>query len=73
MDPFGGCLGEPVEAVPPVDASDLVSYLVLQTISSLRSSLKLTNLSRPTISSCVAGLRMFVRDEWQENMSRLDK
>ena len=32
LDPFSGCLGEPVEAaVPPVDASDLVSYLVLQT------------------------------------------
>ena len=30
IDPFGGCVGEPVEAVPPVDASDLVSYLVLQ-------------------------------------------
>ena len=30
-DPFGGYLGEPVEAVPPVDSSDLVSYLVLQT------------------------------------------
>lgn len=31
LDPFRGCVGEPVEAVPTVDASDLVSYLVLQT------------------------------------------
>ena len=31
LDPFGGCPGEPCEEIPPVDASDLVSYLVLQT------------------------------------------
>jgi hypothetical protein len=31
IDPFSGCFGEPVEEVPPVDATDLVSYLVLQT------------------------------------------
>lgn len=31
LDPFGGCPGDPSELVPPVDASDLVSYLVLQT------------------------------------------
>ena len=31
IDPFSGCVGEPVDAVPPVDASDLLSYLVLQT------------------------------------------
>ena len=31
VDPFLAGLGEPVEAVPPVDASDLLSYLVLQT------------------------------------------
>ena len=31
IDPIGGCIREPVEAVPPVDPSDLVSYLVLQT------------------------------------------
>ena len=33
VDPFTGSFKEPVEAVPPVDASDLVSYmyLVLQT------------------------------------------
>ena len=30
IDPFGGCVRDPVEAVPPVDASELVSYLVLQ-------------------------------------------
>ena len=30
VDPFCGCVREPVD-VPPVDASDLVSYLVLQT------------------------------------------
>ena len=26
LDPFAGSLGECTEAVPPVDASDLVSY-----------------------------------------------
>ena len=31
LDPFGGCPGEPCEEVPPVEASDLVAYLVLQT------------------------------------------
>ena len=31
LDPFLGPLGECVERVPPVEASDLVSYLVLQT------------------------------------------
>ena len=31
VDPFSGCLGEPVEAVSPIDASDLVSHCVLQT------------------------------------------
>ena len=30
-DPFAGCVGDPKEAVPQVDASDLMSYLVLQT------------------------------------------
>lgn len=27
VDPFTGCFGEAVEVVPPLDASDLVSYL----------------------------------------------
>ena len=31
LDSFRGCVGEPVEAVPTVESSDLVSYLVLQT------------------------------------------
>ena len=31
LDPFANGLGEPIDAVPPVEASDLVSYLVLQT------------------------------------------
>ena len=31
LDPFGSFPGEVTEAVPPVEASDLVSYLVLQT------------------------------------------
>ena len=33
LDPFADCLGacRPTDAVPPVDASDLVSYLVLYT------------------------------------------
>lgn len=31
LDPFQGCPGEPCEDVPPVEASDLVAYLVLQT------------------------------------------
>ena len=31
LDPFRGPLGECVERVLPVEASDLVSYLVLQT------------------------------------------
>ena len=31
LDPFAGSLGECTEVVPLVDASDLVSYLVLQT------------------------------------------
>ena len=31
LDPFGGCLGEVIKTVPPVEASDLVAYLVLQT------------------------------------------
>lgn len=31
LDPFLGPLGECVDSVPPVEASDLVSYLVLQT------------------------------------------
>ena len=30
-DPFAGCPEGPSGAVPPVEASDLVSYLVLQT------------------------------------------
>ena len=30
LDPFRGCVEEPVEAVPTVDSSDFVSYLVLQ-------------------------------------------
>ena len=31
LDPFSSPLSEPVETVPPVEACDLVSYLVLQT------------------------------------------
>ena len=31
IDLFYGCVGEPVEAVPSVEASDLVPHLVLQT------------------------------------------
>ncbi len=31
IDPFEGPLGECTDEVPPVEASDLVSYLVLQT------------------------------------------
>ena len=31
LDPFGGCLGEEIETLPPVEASDFVAYLVLQT------------------------------------------
>lgn len=31
LDPFTGSLGACTDAIPPVDASDLVSYLVLQT------------------------------------------
>ena len=31
LDPFGGCPGEPCKEFPPVEASDLVAYLVLQT------------------------------------------
>ena len=31
LDPFVGLPGAPTEAVPPVDASDLVAYVVLQT------------------------------------------
>ena len=31
LDPFVGCPEGPSDAVPPVDASDLISYLVLQT------------------------------------------
>ena len=31
LDLFRGCVGEPVAAVPTLDASDLVLYLVLQT------------------------------------------
>ena len=31
LDPFGADLGEATESVPPVEASDLVAYLVLQT------------------------------------------
>jgi hypothetical protein len=31
LDPFGSSPGEAVPAAPPVDASDLVAYLVLQT------------------------------------------
>ena len=32
LDRFPDGLGEPIDAVPPVEASDLVSYLLLQTI-----------------------------------------
>ena len=71
VDPFCRCVGEPVDDVLPVDASDLV-LLVLQT-SSLRHSLKLTNLSKHTISLCVAGSRTFVHGEWQENMSQVEE
>ena len=28
LDPFGGCPGEAIKTLPPIDASDLVSYLV---------------------------------------------
>ena len=31
LDPFSSPLGEPVDVVPPVEACDLVAYLVLQT------------------------------------------
>lgn len=31
LDPFSASLGEPTDAVPPVEACDLVAYLVLQT------------------------------------------
>ncbi len=31
LDPFTSPLGEPVDLVPPVEACDLVAYLVLQT------------------------------------------
>ena len=31
LDPFGSCPGEVIQTVPPVEASDLVAYLVLQT------------------------------------------
>ena len=31
LDPFTSCLGRAIPTVPPVEASDLVSYLVLQT------------------------------------------
>ena len=65
-------MGEPVDDVPLVDASHLLSHLVLQT-SAPRSSLKLTNLSKRRISSCVAGSRTFVHGEWQKNMSQLEE
>ena len=31
LDPFAAALGKPSDDVPPVEASDIVSYLVLQT------------------------------------------
>ena len=32
LDPFGGCPGEPqCEEIPPMEARDLVAYLVIQT------------------------------------------
>ena len=32
LDPFGGCPGEPkCEEIPPMEARDLVAYLVVQT------------------------------------------
>ena len=31
LDPFSAALGKPVDHVPPLEASDIVSYLILQT------------------------------------------
>ena len=50
IDPFTAGLGEPVVAVPSVDASDLLSYLV-------RSSLRHSSLLTLTISWCVCWIK----------------
>ncbi len=47
LDPFSAALGKPVDHVPPLEASDIVSYLILQT-------------SFITISLFVDGSRMSV-------------
>ncbi len=31
LEPFSAALGKPVDQVPPLEASDIVSYLILQT------------------------------------------
>ena len=55
IDPFRGCFGEPVEEVSPVDVTTWCHIWFCRLILSPQSSLKLTNLLKPTISLCVAG------------------
>ena len=61
VDPFCGCVGEPVKDVLPVDTSDLVSYLVLQTKFITAKYFKAHKSLK--ISLCVAGSRTFVHGE----------
>ena len=50
-----GRLSDPVNYIPPVDAYDLVSYLVLQTNFYCQSNLKHIRGLKPTINLCQVG------------------
>ena len=69
LDPFAGSLGECTEAVPPVDASDLVPYLVLQTSFLTAMQVKAHKSWSRTINWCVAGSKKSVLAKKFESLS----
>ena len=61
-DPFGKVVGgEPFSGVVPVDACDLVSYLVLQTSFMTSEQFKARRGWKRIISLFVDGLKMFLQ------------
>ena len=70
LDPFAGSLGECTDAVPPVDASDLVCHTrCYRPVSLLPSSLRHTRVWSRTINSCVAGSKMSILGKKMESLS----
>ena len=75
LDPFSAALGKPVDQVPPLEASDIVSYLILQTSFFTSKQFKARkSVEAYTISLFVDGSRMsrqYLHGQCMELTSRL--